>query len=309
MNKATRIIDEIKAAVGGQEFSSLEEAQAFLSGFTQSRNQAPLDDFDGLSPEQMVRFLHFPFDTPGLIQFAPSLTVEPTGSAITLFKIIADAIGESGLKPTANGNLPVKLVREAAITVVGEEGYYEYASTGWPRTEADYPDLHALRVAAEVAKLLRKYKGRFILSRAARTLLANQGLAGIYPRLLRSYATEFNWGYRDRYPEFAIIQQSFLFTLWVLDRYGDSWRPNTFYEDAFLKALPQVLIEAEEYRSNWAQPEERVRSCYSLRCLERFVCFFGLGETDRKPGEVRYGEFQIRKTPLLGRVVKFHANR
>ncbi len=30
------------------------------------------------------------------------------------------------------------------------------------------------------------------------------------------------------------MQSAFLFTLYLLTRYGDTWRPRGFYEDAFL---------------------------------------------------------------------------
>ncbi len=44
--------------------------------------------------------------------------------------------------------------------------------------------------------LIRKYKGRFILSRDCRQLLVKDGMTAIYPRLFRAYVEEFNWAYR-----------------------------------------------------------------------------------------------------------------
>lgn len=58
------VMGELKELLKGQSFASLEEANAFLSRHMRQRNQAPTDDFHGLSPEQMHRYLHFPFDTP-----------------------------------------------------------------------------------------------------------------------------------------------------------------------------------------------------------------------------------------------------
>ena len=57
---------ELGQAIEGQEFSSLEEAQAFASQFMQQRNHRPMNDFHGLSPEQMSQVLNYPFDSPQL---------------------------------------------------------------------------------------------------------------------------------------------------------------------------------------------------------------------------------------------------
>ena len=92
-----------------------------------------------------------------------------------------------------------------------------------------------------LAGLIRKYKGRFILSRDCRRLLAGDGMTTIYPKLLKAYVEQFNWAYRDGHTELRFIQQAFLFTLYLLIRYGDTWRAQAFYEDAFLRAFPIAL--------------------------------------------------------------------
>jgi hypothetical protein len=127
--------------------------------------------------------------------------------------------------------------------------------------EEDFLDLNVTRLVAELAGLVRKYKGRFILSRDCRSLLEGGGLAALYPRLFRAYLEQFNWGYRDRYHELRFIQSAFLFTLYLLKRYGDNWRPHEFYEDSFLHAFPVVLNEVTP--NPVYNPEEEVRNCYT----------------------------------------------
>ena len=109
--------------------------------------------------------------------------------------------------------------------------------------EEVFSDLHVTRLVAELAGLVRKYKGRFILSRDCRRLQAEGGLAAVYPKLFRAYVEQLNWAYRDGYPELRFIQSASLFTLYLLTRYGDNWRPHAFYEDSFLRACPTVLKE------------------------------------------------------------------
>jgi hypothetical protein len=298
------VTGELRELLKGQSFSSLDEANAFLIRHMQERNKATADDFHGLSPEQMHRFLHFPFDTPSLINFPAPLDITPQAPIMTLFCLLVNAIGDEGLKATATGNLPRNFCREAALSFLGEEGYGEYFRYGGINSETDFPELHVTRLVAETAGLVRKYKGKFITSRECRKILAKSGMPGIYPRLFRAFAVEYNWGYQDRYPDFQIIQQSFLFTLYLLQRYGNEWRSVAFYSDIFLRAFPMVLAEVRPLP--YETPEDEAGRCYTLRSLERFAEFLGLAEIERDPSKRFTADFRLRKLPLLDQVVLYH---
>ncbi|MEK7374334.1 MAG: SEC-C domain-containing protein, partial [Thermodesulfobacteriota bacterium] len=237
---AREVLGELGKLVEGRSFGSLEELQTFTDRFMRQRNQASLDDFHGLSPEQMHRILIFPFDSPELVTYAPVVAGDPKAPILTLFGLLAEAIGEMGLKPTATGNLPRNVCREAASVYWGDEAIRENGRIAHISKEEDFFDLHVTRLVAGLSGLIRKSRGRFILSRECRTLLSDHGLAGIYPRLLHSYVRDFNWAYRDGYTDLGFIQRSFLFTLYLLNRHGGEWLPEVFYEDAFLRAFPRV---------------------------------------------------------------------
>lgn len=291
----------------GKTFTTIEEAQTFLDAYMRRHNNALLDEFHGLSPEQMSCVLDFPFDSPELAAFSTLLDTPPSAPIIMLFQLLADAIGEDRLKPTTTGNLPRKLLRESALTYWGEEEYRKYTEIGNINTETDFFEMHVTRLVAELAGLVRKYKGKFILSRDCRKVLKEQGTAGIYPRLLRAYAERFNWSYRDMLPEVDFIRQSFLFTLYLLHLYGGEWKTNTFYEDAFLQAFPVVLKNVPE-SPYWTQ-EDSVREAYSGRALKGFAQFFGLIEIETESGDRYDARFKVRALPLLEKVVAFHAGR
>ncbi len=207
---------ELRQALEGRQFTSLSEVQEFIEHHTQQRNQTPVDEFHGLSPEQMHRMLHFPFASPEVIRFPAILDTNPKAPILTLFSLLTETIGEQGLKPTAKGNLPQKFCREAALAYWGETAYRENTRLGGINREYDFPDLHITRLVAELAGLIRKHKGRFILGRDCRALLAGEGPAAIYPRLFRAYVEQFNWAYRDRRVELRFIRATFLFTLYLL---------------------------------------------------------------------------------------------
>jgi hypothetical protein len=159
-------------------------------------------------------------------------------------------------------------------------------------------------LVAELAGLIKKYRGRFILGRECRTLRADHGPGGIYPRLLRSYIRDFNWAYRDRYPDLGFIQSSFLFTLFLLNLHGGEWLPEVYYEDAFLRAFPGVLSEVAP--TPYFTPEQTVRSCYSHRTLVNFAAFLGLAEVESTTKEPYDRLYRVRKRPLLAEAVRFH---
>lgn len=168
-------------------------------------------------------------------------------------------------------------------------------------------DLHITRLVAELAGLIRKYKGRFILSRDCRGLLAEDGMCAIYPRLFRAYVEQFNWAYRDDYPELRLIQRAFLFTLYLLTRYGETWWLQVFYEDAFLRAFPMLLDEVPS--SQVFSPDETVRRGYTWRALVHFADFLGLATVEPASEEFLCREYRVKALPLLGQIVQFQLTK
>ena len=69
-NPARAVSDEIREVLQGKALATLEEANVFIAAYMQQRNQRPMADFQGLSSEQMHRFIAFPFDSPHLVTFA-----------------------------------------------------------------------------------------------------------------------------------------------------------------------------------------------------------------------------------------------
>lgn len=149
--------------------------------------------------------------------------------------------------------------------------------------------------------LVRKYKGRFLLTKKAQRLRAQDG---IYPVLLDAYANQFNWPYRDGYPELSFIQQAFAFTLYLLHRHGGQVHSEQFYEDAFIRAFPMVFDDVEP--RPYQNMETIVRRCYTLRTLVRFAGFLGLIDIAQTSMNIATPRLEITKTPLFDDVVQFY---
>ncbi|WP_298139810.1 hypothetical protein [Acidiferrobacter sp.] len=295
----------IHKALEGRAFGSLEELQAFITDQTQRQNAQALEEFHGLSPEHMHRFLYFPFASPDLAIIAQTLERSPAAPISQLFGALAQAIGAQGLKPTAKGNLPQAMCREIAQRYWDERAYQAHMRFGNIRSETDFVELHVTRVTAELAGLVRTYRGRFVLTRDAHRTLAGGGLAVLYPRLFRTYVERFNWGYWDGYPDLPFIQQSFLFTLYLLARYGATWRPHRFYEDAFLAAFPMLVTEVPA--DSVTPPEQTVRSCYTWRAIWHFAGFLGLAAVEPVSDALLCRDYRVKALPLLRETVRFPA--
>jgi len=297
------IAEELREAAGNREFATFEEFEAFADDHFRKRNEAPVDQFEGLSPVQMASLLQEPFDAPDWVTFPETLDTVPEAPVAFLFEQLATAIGEKGLKTTAKGNLPRNVCRDTALAYWGEVVYREQTRFAGINKEEDFSPLHIVRLLAGLAGLTRKYRGRILLTRRAKSLLSGPGLAGIYPALLRAFATRYNWGYTDGFPDFYIIQESFAFSLFALSRYGDVDRPNQFYEDIFLRAFPMAVEEAAPHIGS---QEHDTRLCYTLRTLHRFAVFFGLASMTGTSTGLLDDTYTVRKLPLLDSVVQFH---
>jgi len=295
---------EIQEALRRSGASTLEQAQVVLADVMRRRNTAPQADFCGLSSEAMHRFLHFPYDSPDLVVSPTVLTTLPSDSRITLlFELLAAAIGDDGVKATATGNLPRAMVHAIAAGSATSDELAELMRFSSLQSEANFRDLHITREVAQLSGLIRKVKGRFVLTKTCRSLLGRSGMREIFPRLMCAHATKFNWAYLTRYDDIEFVHQAFVYTLYLLERFGDDWRPTHFYADAFLKAFPKVLRDIED--TSYSTAEERFRNQYTWICLNRFCLFLGLVEAKSEgPGYLRK-VVAVRKSGLLHESVRF----
>jgi hypothetical protein len=296
----------IGALMEGRQFSSLEEANAELDRLTRARNTAPLNEFCGLSPEQMNRFLYHPFDSSGLIDFNLALTSFPDSQFFRLFTFLLNATAKDELKATSQGNLPVKFVKDAAQWYYGEQGYQERRRYISFRTETDFAVLHTVRLIAVMSGFIRKQKGCFHLTKNGAAVLENGMDGRAFFKIFKGYTGKFNWGYNDRYPELYFVQHAFLFTLFVLKKYGDIFRPASFYENLFLTAFPKVIREVPEVP--YDTREDTLKHCFTLRSLSRFGHFFGFVELSDPKNDRWIEKLEIKKTPFLDGWVRFSIN-
>ena len=300
---AQAIADEIAEAGAEQPFASLEEINAFATQRMNQRNQRTLDEFCGLSPEKMTQLLYKPFDSPQTVRFNANVESTQDTEIMQIFMPMVEAIGENGLKTTAKGNLPLKFCKAMAEQLRQSDDGTRLRRFGGISSEIDLEVLHCTRLVAQLAGLIRKYRGKFVLTKKCQKMLDVEDNDNIYLELFKAYTTKFNWGYRDGHPEAGIVQHSFLYTLFLIASFGNVQQPQQFYEDKFLAAFPMALDMFPV--TSYSTAEDEARHCYFLRSIDRFAVFFGLIELSSTSGKLYRERYKVRKTALLDRFVRF----
>ena len=125
----------------------------------------------------------------------------------------------------------------------------------------------------------------------------------LYFTLFKRFCLEFNWAYSSYDESYSFIQQSFGFSLYLLSRYGDSFKHTDVYGDYFIDAFPNLLLEIEE---SYSSSEASIKNCYGFWVFERFAQYFGLADIQYTANERGYfSEIKIKATPLLTAFVQF----
>ena len=295
---------ELEKFIGDQPIESLEQLQSETDRFMDMKNMEPMENFDGLSADQMTWFLHRAFDPGSPVVFNMEATVPVEIPFLNIFSPLIRELGEGPLKETATGNLPRKLVKAVAQEYLEGASPMERRFMTRIRGENDFMPLHVVRLNAGMGGFIKKKYQRFSLTKRGESVLANGVSGEVFLRLMRIYIRKYNWAYWDRHPELSIVQISAFYTLYLLQKYGDEDRPQSFYSDKFMAAFPMAMNEFDE--SGYGTPEKWVHSCFTGRAMNRFAHFFGFmeyvgEETTRSAMEQRF----VRKTSFLDDLISF----
>lgn len=157
----------------------------------------------------------------------------------------------------------------------------------------------------ELAGLIKLQKGCFSLTKKGQNLTYLNKRGELFLEVIKAHTRKYNWGYQDGYEGIHIVQESFLYTLYMLSIFGKDWRPIKFIEDRFLEAFPTALddVEGNAYFSQ----EETLRKCYRLRSLDRFAHFWGLIKMREIKTEDAFSNNYEFKASELSDWLTFHA--
>jgi hypothetical protein len=295
--KKFQVFDEMRSAMKGQAFESIEKAQAFTDAWLRKKNAEPKSEFLGLSPEQMRRLLYRAFEeTSDIVTLNRDLSSEK----VLEIPIVKEAVyflrrlGElQPLKATAKGNLPRAFAREI------HNRFPENPEFPWPIvSEEDDMKLSSLRHILGMCGWVKKRNQKFYLTQKGK-ILSEKGFGpDDFHHLFQTYTREFNWASRDFYPELEIIQRAFLFSCYILHIKAKTYANANELSTYFIQAFPAAINVGERDLSS-EESLQLAQDSFYVRFIERFCEYFGLVTIEKKEKRSLQLDYLIRTTPFF----------
>ena len=304
-----RTADDFRAALlraldEHPDIETLEELQSLSGRLSAEANAAPLDDFCGLSPDQVHQLFYRPVADMTALQCDRAL--EPPGDN-RLFAMVWELLrllDSAPLKATGKGNLPLRACRALRDAAGPSRTRYAQLIGNRFRSEEDLPDVHRARLVAELAGLVTRTSTRYSLTSLGSELFARRARGEVAARLLESHARQLNWAYFDGCAAFPTIQMAAFFSLYLLQRFGDEVRPADDYSERVLRALPMTLDDADA--EGRLPPQQQVSQAYGIRTLERFAYEHGLVSIDYEASGAPWERtLLVRKTAYLDALLAY----
>ena len=266
-------------------------------------NSSPLKGFYGLSPNDMNSLLHQGINKPDSVCVINQTIDNDILKSATFFsdmRLLLNLIYEQkSIALTATGCLPPKICTILAeAEALGEDLWWYKHKKSKLVTESNFHYIHLLHLCIKSFGLARKEKKRILLTKRGESLLLDPEHIKLYSWIIEAYMTKFNWAYSDSYPKAYIIQQGILFSVYLLQKYGNEDRRIEFYTDKFLEAFPATIGEFTD--SPYHSATKQMINCYDCRVFKRFLNRFGLITlTKTQDDPKRMPTHTIAKTPLL----------
>lgn len=250
-------------------FDNLDDLNKELQKRANAHNQSGLDDFNGLSPEQMHALQHN-FPTGESLLVINDLSEKNLEKCPLLMQVrfLIDKLknGEE-LKLTKTGALSTKLVKE-----IYDLGYLknEMVEKGITKLykENDAEEIGITRIILQISSLAKVRNGKLSLTKKG-AKHADDGNA-ILKEILTVLFNNFNWAYFDGYESEDIGRVNPAFSLFLLKKYGGEKRSVNFYGEKYFKAFPQLKVE-----------EHKDFRCYAIRTFDRYFYFMGFIKKER----------------------------
>lgn len=284
----------------GEYFLDIEE---YLNSLVRNRNAAPLEDFSGLSPDQMRYLLYYPLDSGRSPICLEDRISGETLDAIPFFRLVEEFIKivkrEQFIKLTPKGALPRKILHEIYSFGFLKEEFIEKGYVKLLR-ESNSVVLTTLPIIAKLSGLISKKYGRYTLTNRGRKFGDINRREEMFRLVLETFIRKFNWEYNDGYPVAGIGQFGWSYTIFLLLKFGGSDRPIGFYADKYTTAFPTLWNGFEDGMFGTAR--QQCTSCYALRCFERFLKWFGFVQFKEDDDFLHRERSVVKSTDVLAKV-------
>jgi hypothetical protein len=251
----------------------------------QKYNTAGQRDFEGLSPEQMWGLLYSDCGE-NLIKLKDNKGLDiPLIKQISYYLNIVNASGE--IKLTRAGNLPPSIVKEIYSQKFVPDIIIDTGITKLTK-ETDSMSVELTNILCRHGRLIKKREGKISLTAVGKRILATENFL---PVILKTFCSKFNWAYFDVFEDTMIGQFGCYYSIYLLNKYGDTRQESLFYANKYFRALFKDRVGINTEHHHW----------YVIRTFDRFLKYFGfLEHYDENKFVTRY----IKKSPLFNKYIE-----
>jgi hypothetical protein len=304
-------LEEILEGLERGDFGGLEEARVELERRMDRYHATPQEALAGLSPDQAQALLYERLDGAGHLRFSENLTLEELESGDFPFhcRVFLARLEETGGAPaTAAGNLKRVFVAEMLERMRFRDRYLEdLHRMNKVVNEADVWPLHVVRVNLELAGLIRRRKGTFLLTRKGRSLVSPEAAGELFRHLFLVHFGEFDLRYGRRLWSELDLQAAMPLLIWQVGVWARDW---VTVQALSVRLLPESRPDADN--GGDASLRQDISFLHSI-LLEPLEGFGLLEERDADPqGESedrrwrwRPEALEVRITPLFHRFLSF----
>ncbi|MCK5156373.1 MAG: SEC-C domain-containing protein [Spirochaetales bacterium] len=280
-NLATNTINNIHQVLDGHEFSSKKEADFFLNNYMSQQNNRGIEDFLGISPSQMQRISQRDLeDIEDVVMLNRELTNKDVASVpiMQYLDYLLSLYKENcyTLELTAKGNYRPYLVKKFNAHFFADDKYLgkvDREDKSWALGLAHTILLDFMYIEDRS----NKNSGKSRLKSAGVFLLTEDHRVDFYLDILEYLLYDLDWVDQLRedfkFEEFSQIQNSAVFSLYLLKKLAAKFTDRETIYDAYIKAFP-------DFDPTWdsEKPLLLIPIVYHLLLVENFCIPLGLVE-------------------------------
>ena len=303
------ITRDIAAEIEGLDFDDIDNLNDHLQGIMTGQNTTPDPEMGGLSPEQVARLIHVPWDDDNFpLKFNKQMTIDDLKNSPFFHnaRSFLNTLIQMEKKNTATvkGNL-TRIVVKAIFDqlIMPESDRNSILSYNKVINELDVKALHHIRVVCESAGIIKLQKKHFIVEKDYIELLDDKNAGKLFYLLFFSYFRKFNIAYVDGMYDFDCIQDTIPYSFYRLSKIGKKQVDiNKLKKLVFLPAVLEELID--EYLPILDMIDE-ITLLVQLRIVKPLESF-GLIECYCIKKYKCYREIdKVKKTELFDKFMKF----
>jgi len=277
--QTNEISDALEQTLAMNPNLSIDELNLVAERMMHDRNNKPVDDFCGISPNLMQNWLYAPFNALQGIKINTPTDFSASPVMRYLELMINAAMENNGkFKATSKGNLPTFIVKQAT------ELRPELPTSDYPinisisefagANEDKFNALHYTRILAEVAGIIYRRGGYFHVKKDAQKQFLKHGLGAFFMPMLEVAVSRYNWAYFDSYGEHIDIRLFWVFMLWRIQKHRSLNQLAVETSTAF----PDILAQIPQ--SQYTTVERTFSRIIEIRFIERFLQYWGFLKAD-----------------------------